>query len=394
MALESVRANKLRSALATLGIVIGVFTVTLMATAIIGLRRSFESSIGAIGADVLYIQRFEWGPSLEWWKVRARRKVTLEQGRRLAERATLAQAVTYEVNFSGTVRFEDKTARGVFVSGTTELGAFVRGLVIRQGRFLTEREVIGARPVCILGNDLAEALFPMEDSLDKIIQLNGRRYQVIGVAAKMGQFLFGNLDNQIILPVTRVASDLLPDPEVSISVKIGDTAKLDEAREELRGLMRTIRKVPLGEADDFSINNQSSLLNAFGTFTRIIGSAGLFITGLSLFVGAIGIMNIMFVSVAERTREIGVRKALGARQRAILLQFLLEGAVICLLGGLVALALAWPATRLMQKWLPATLSPFIVMLALGVSGLTGMVAGFLPARRAAKLNPVDALRSE
>jgi putative ABC transport system permease protein len=169
---------------------------------------------------------------------------------------------------------------------------------------------------------------------------------------------------------------------------------MDDAREELRTVLRRLRHLTPEAPDNFSINQQDQFLEMFHRVAGTIGAVGLFITGLSLFVGGIGIMNIMFVSVAERTREIGVRKAIGAKRRTILLQFLIEAACICLLGGVIALAIAWPTTLLLNKVMPATLSPLIVGVALLVALVTGLLSGFFPAWRAARMNPVDALRNE
>jgi putative ABC transport system permease protein len=170
--------------------------------------------------------------------------------------------------------------------------------------------------------------------------------------------------------------------------------QLDEAREELRQVMRRVRRIAPNQPDDFSINQQDQFVQMFNRVAGTIALIGLFITGLSLFVGGIGIMNIMFVSVAERTREIGIRKAIGAKRRTILLQFLTEAACICMLGGLIGLGIAWPLTLIIQRFLPATMSLTVVGIALLVSLVTGVVSGFLPAWRAARMNPVDALRSE
>lgn len=394
IALEAVRTHKLRSALATLGIVIGVFTVTAMATAVAGLTTAFTNSISAIGSDVLYIQRFSWGPSEDWWKIRARQPITIAQARRFAERASMVEHVSYETQTQATVSFRERSASNVMVSGNVAASSRVHNVELAEGRYLTEAEVDGVRPVCVLGSALAENLFPQGGSLGEWVRINDSRYQVVGVGAKVGDFAFADLDNQVTIPLTRLASDLLLNPEVGISVKVGDPDRMEEVEEELRWVMRAVRKVPLGEDDDFNINSQAAILETFGQFTAIAGSAGLFITGLSLFVGGIGIMNVMFVSVTERTQEIGVRKALGAKYRAILGQFLMESATICVLGGLLALGLAWAATLVARQWLPVQISPLIATLALSVSAVTGLIAGFLPAHRAARLKPVDALRAE
>jgi putative ABC transport system permease protein len=394
MALDAVRANKLRSALATLGIVIGVVTVTLMATAINGLNTAFRNSIAQLGTDVLFVQKFEWGPNQEWWRLRNRRDITLADARRAIREIDLAHAVSIEASRTATITYRDRTARSVWTVGNTEQSARVRGLVVKEGRFFSAADVAGARPVCVLGADVAASLFPNDVALGRRIRIQNVPFEVIGVIDRMGQFLFGNLDNQVIVPITKFVSDLGWNPDILIMVKVGDPERLDDAEAELRGIMRKIRKVPPGEPDDFGINRQQILLDVFNTIGGAIAAGGLFITGLSLFVGGIGIMNIMFVSVTERTREIGILKALGAKRRNILTQFLFEAAAICLGGGLIALALAFPLTLLIGQWLPATLSLPVAALALGVSTLTGLIAGFLPAHRAARMNPVDALRNE
>jgi putative ABC transport system permease protein len=374
--------------------VIGVVTVTLMGTAITGLNNAFKNSISQLGTDVLFVQKFDWGGGTEWWKIRNRRDITLEEARRAAREITLAVGVSIEAQRSSTVAYRDRTARGVFTVGNTEESAFVRGLVVREGRFFTEAEVNGGRPVCVLGAEVASRLFPQESALGRKVRIENRPFEVVGVIDKMGQFLFGNLDNQIIVPITRFLTDLAWRPEVMLMVKVGDEKLLDDAEAQLRGILRKVRKVAPGAPDDFGINRQQILLDTFNRVGGSIAVAGLFITGLSLFVGGIGVMNIMYVSVVERTREIGIRKAIGARRRTILIQFLLEAAAICLAGGLLALVLAYPLTLLIGRALPATLSWPVAMIALSVSVVTGLVAGFLPARRAASMNPVDALRAE
>jgi putative ABC transport system permease protein len=215
------------------------------------------------------------------------------------------------------------------------------------------------------------------------------------VVEKRGKFLgLENLDNTCYVPVTRFATGFIFRPGIRITVKVGSMANIQDAKEEIRGVMRKVRRLAPGDPDDFAVNSQDAFITRFNQMSGVIATVGLFITGLSLFVGGIGIMNIMFVSVAERTREIGIRKAIGAKRRTILIQFLIEASTICLGGGLIGLSLAFPITRVLTAVLPATMSLTLVLVALAVSVLTGVIAGFLPAWRAARMNPVDALRNE
>jgi putative ABC transport system permease protein len=248
--------------------------------------------------------------------------------------------------------------------------------------------------VCVLGAEVADKLFPQGHAVGEHIDIAGKRFEVIGVNEKFGPFLFANMDNQVIIPITRLTSDFTRDPDVFFMVKIRPGISMEDAREELRGVVRKIRRVPPGVEDDFAINQQEMVLKEFGKVGRIIASVGLFITGLALFVGGIGIMNIMFVSVAERTKEIGIRKAIGAKQRTILLQFLIEAAAICVFGGLIGLGVAYGASFGLKKFMPNGMSLPIALLGIAMSLITGVAAGFLPAFRAARMRPVDALRVE
>jgi putative ABC transport system permease protein len=266
---------------------------------------------------------------------------------------------------------------------------------VDQGRFLTASDTGGGRPVCVIGNDVSTNLFIKESPLGKKIRIGPRWLEVVGVLQKRGSFLgLESMDNQVILPIQQFLIGYWRDPDFEIQVKATDLSHLEDAREELRGLLRKIRHVAPGDPDDFAINTQETVVKMFNRVAGTIAAVGLAVTGLSLFVGGIGIMNIMFVSVAERTREIGVRKAIGAKRRTILLQFLIEAASICLLGGLAGLGIAFSLTLLMSKFFPASLSLPVTALALLVSLLTGVVSGFLPAWRAARMDPVEALRNE
>jgi putative ABC transport system permease protein len=392
----AIRANKMRSILTTLGIVIGIVTVTLMGAAITGLDRAFLKNISTIGADVFYVQRFEWFTASDeaWMKMQKRPRITLAQANSLNDLLSMAKAIAPVADSEETVRYQKRTSSSVHVIGTTDNYAITSSVGVSEGRFMSPGESSGGRPVCILGSQVAANLFQRGSSIGSRVRVGDVSFEVIGVLEKQGTFLgLFSLDNQVIIPLQQFTAAFWHNPDYQIQVKVKELAQLEEAREELRSAMRKVRRLEPNEPDDFGINQQDQFVKMFHRLGGTIAAVGIFITGLSLFVGGIGIMNIMFVSVAERTREIGIRKAIGAKRRTILIQFLIEAACICLLGGLIALGIAWPTTLGIQKVFPATLSLGIVALALGVSLLTGVLSGFFPAWRAARMNPVEALRT-
>ena len=394
---DTLRANKMRSALTTLGIVIGVVTVTLMGTAIDGLDGAFRQSISAIGADVFYVSRSAWGnkSQADWMRMQKRQPITILQASALERQMVNARAVVPVTDTRSSISYKNRRSDSVRVVGTTEKFLQVSSVLVAEGRFLSQGEVDGGRPVVVIGWDVATNLFQGESSVGKSIRIGTGAFEVIGVLDKQGSFMGAfSLDNQVFVPLRQFISSFNSFPSVEVQVKAQSLVQMDDSLEELRGIMRKIRGMPPGADDDFAINQQQNIFQSFNRVAGSIATLGLFITGLSLFVGGIGIMNIMFVSVAERTKEIGVRKAIGAKRRTILLQFLIEAASICLFGGLIALIIAWPMTLVISRFMPATLSFKVIGLALLVSLLTGVISGFLPAWRAARMKPVDALRNE
>ena len=392
---SAIRANKLRSILTTLGIVIGIVTVTLMGTAIEGLNRAFENSISFIGGDVLYVDRGSWMQSYaEWQNARKRPALSLADADDLSEQLTLASAVT-SVGFSRKpVKYKKHSSSGVTIVGSTENLMYTMGFTVAEGRFLSPAECNLGRAVCVVGATVATNLFQRESPLGSKVFIGNMPFEVVGVLDKQGGLLGDGIDNQVIVPMPELLTHFNDSPDLEIQVKIKNMDQVDDARDELRAVMRRLRRLAPNEPDNFAVNQQDQILTMFHALEGTIGAIGLFITGLSLFVGGIGIMNIMFVSVAERTREIGIRKAIGAKRRTILIQFLIEAASICFIGGVIALAIAWPMTLLMSKVMPAVLSGTVVSIALVVALVTGVLAGFFPAWRAARMNPVDALRNE
>jgi putative ABC transport system permease protein len=397
IAWDAIRANKLRSVLTTLGIVIGIVSVTLMGTVIDGMDRAFRKSISIIGADVLFVDKQAWfiDSDEEWNREERRRDITLRQAEEVEQDMTLAQAVAPVVGMGQSVKYKNRSSSRVTILGTTEQYLTTSGFSMGAGRFMTAEEAAGGRPVCVIGMDVATNLFNNESPLGKKIKVGPRAMEVIGVLAKQGSFMgIESLDNEVIIPIQQLLISYWRNPDFQIQVKAVRLDQLDDAKEELHSIMRRVRHLAPGDEDDFAINQQDQFVAMFNRLAGTIGTVGLLITSLSLFVGGIGIMNIMFVSVAERTREIGVRKAIGARRRTILIQFLIEAATICLMGGLLALVIAYGLTFLLARVMPATMSLPVAGLAILVSLVTGVVSGFLPAWRAARMNAVDALRNE
>lgn len=395
IAFRAIRANKMRSVLTTLGIVIGIMAVTVMATAIEGVTRSFEKSASAFGSKVLYVQKFPWVGGDDWWKYRNRKDMKAEYADFVSRQATMLDAIAPDVSSPKDARFGSRSMLNAFITGTTAAYQEASGTTIQEGRFFSQEESDGGRPVCCIGANVAETLFPATDPIGQEVKVGGYPYKVLAVFEKQGG-MFGQFtsDNRIYIPIKSFLTQFGTHRDVTLNVRVSKAADIEEAKEELRGIMRKIRHLNPSQEDDFNINEQEQLMKAFGAITTVIAMVGFFITGLSLFVGGIGIMNIMYVSVTERTREIGIRKAIGAPRRTILFQFLVEAALICLLGGIIGLIISYILSLIVNQIIPTAMPVSVVFIALLVSLLTGVISGFLPAYKAAKMDPVDALRYE
>ncbi|MCC5914426.1 MAG: ABC transporter permease [Balneolaceae bacterium] len=397
IAFSALWANKMRATLTTTCIVIGIVSVTAMNTITDGVDRSFDESMDMLGRNVVFVEKWPWefGGEYRWWEYRNRREMEVGYAERLRNLVPNASQVSARVNRGGTIRYSDRTVESVGINGATHSYFETAGMNIADGRAFSEPDENRAANVVVLGSSVADALFPEEDPLGKRVRIRGQRFTVIGILESQGNFLgMENLDNQAVIPITAMASIYDIRFGVTLSVQFPDEAMLVEGEYEVVGAMRQIRGLDPMDDDDFAINQTALFEQEFQTMKVAIYGIGIFLTGLALFVGGIGVMNIMYVSVKERTREIGIRKAVGAKAWEIRLQFLMESIVICLFGGVIGVLLSIGVTELINQIFIAYMDWTTVVNAILICTFVGLLFGYLPSNKAAKSDPIESLRYE
>jgi putative ABC transport system permease protein len=400
-AFASLKANRLRSVLTSVGVTIGVTAVVTLVGLVTGLQNYIKNQFDAVlGASVFEISRFSSGfDDRESW-IESRRWPPLTAGNaiELSRLMTTAQGVTWRAGSSGTVSMGSRSATDVRIRGLAPTELDVASMSLASGRFFSATEDNSRSRICVLGNDLARTLGNPASMLGEPVTVGGERFTVIGVAKPLGSIFGHGLDNFVAIPYSTFAA-LFPeesDDDVEIAVLPLSSVSMAESQEEARLLLRRMRQVPFSGRDNFYITTQEGILKSMEQVTTGAAIVTIGVAAISLLVGGIGIMNIMLVSVTERTREIGTRRAIGARRKDIVMQFLVEAVTISLIGGMVGLLLGFTAIILAGKLtpVPAAVSPFAAILAIAFSTSVGLAFGIYPAWKAARLDPVEALRYE
>jgi putative ABC transport system permease protein len=402
MALQELWKNKLRTFLSLFGVTIGIFCIIGVLATVESLQTNIQNQLKSLGNNTIYVDKWEWaggGPDYPFWKYAKRPSPKFDELSEIKKRTATAQFAAFLLNTTSTVEVENNTLSNVILYGVTQDYQSIQSLEIQHGRFLMEGEFERGSNSVVLGNEIAEKLFSeAERAVGKFITLKGRKALVIGVIKKQGSQLVGGwqFDKSIILPYNyakTLVDENRSNPILMVKGKENVSSKV--LKDELTGTMRSVRKLSPTQENNFSLNDINDLSEAMAKAFVSINVGGWAIGVLAFIVGIFGVANIMFVTVKERTNQIGLKKAIGAKKRTILLEFLLESAFLCIIGGMIGLLLLFILAKVASAMIdfPFFLSPFIILLAIVICIIAGILAGIIPASQAAKMNPVVAIRS-
>ncbi len=399
MAMNSLWSNKLRTLLTLLGIIIGVFTIIAVVSIIQGLNNFVYTQFAFYGANDFSVRKFSMGSiSLKEWREMLKRKnLTMDDMRLLRRQCESCELIGASTDTRRTVKFRNQSLKDVSISGVTYLDHMIGSVnELERGRHIQKEDEDHSRYVCTIGADIKEKLFPYLDPLGRRIKIGSRNFFVVGLGKKKGKLLGQSQDNYVRIPITTFQKIYGSRGSININIHTSSQEQMEKAQEEVRTILRSKRHLSFKDPDDFAFRNSETFIQIYRTATSSIYFAMIAISSLALLVGGIVIMNIMLVAVTERTKEIGIRMAVGARRLDILLQFLIEAASISTVGGLIGILIGFVIARIVTAAtsIPSSIEPVSIFMAILVSASVGIFFGLYPANKAAKLDPIEALRSE
>jgi putative ABC transport system permease protein len=400
IALDIIRTHKMRSFLTLLGVIIGMTSIIGMQSLIQGFQKNMKKQMEQLGSNIFQVQKY---PAIQMGghhhdQYRNRKDITMKEVDAIVEHGDLVTNIGPEVwKFGVIVKYKDKkTSPMMTLAGGVPAFFPNNGYYIGEGRALTDSDVQDKRDVIVIGMDVVDELFPFQSAVGENVVVDGHKYKVVGVLAEQGQRFGQSEDSRTVIPVSTFQKYYGNDESLNITVQVRDGVLMEAAQEQVASILRIVRKVPPDKPNDFEIWSSESLLESFNNMTRVIRIGAIVIVSFSLLVAGIGIMNIMLVSIRERTREIGVRMALGARRRDIMFQFLVEAVMLSLVGGVIGVACGTGIGQILSlfKVLPAAVPYWTIVIGFLFCSLVGLFFGLYPAQKASKMDPIESLRYE